>query len=279
MNQPQSLDELPEGSFAALIGALLAALAGAVLALLVAPMYVPALAQSLQGESPKAYWYFSRSTAFVAFGLLWLSVVFGLLMTGKLSTSWPGHVVAFELHQYTSVLGLAFALFHALVLLGDRYINYTLEQLLVPMGSVNYRVVEVALGQVAFYLFALVTFSFYIRRVITQRVWRLIHYLSFAVFVMVLAHGITAGSDSGDAAIQALYWFAGGSVLFLTIYRVLSRFVQQPGRAVGFAVRASATGRARASEASGPSVPSTVGAGSRPDRWSSPSGETTGSAV
>lgn len=211
-----------------MLGVLLAAAAGALIALLVAPAYIPALAQSLQGESPKAYWFFSRSSGFVAFVLLWLSVLFGLLMTGRLSPAWPGHMLAFELHQYTSLLGLAFAFFHALILLGDRYIGYTLAQVLMPLGSVNYRPWSVALGQIGFYLAFLVTVTFYVRRLVTPRIWRLIHYLSFVVFLMVLTHGITSGTDSGEHWAQALYWLSGGSVLFLTIYRVLSRRVQMP---------------------------------------------------
>lgn len=226
MTQPT--DDLPEGSLFAMLGVLLAAVAGALVALLVAPIYIPALAHSLQGESPKAYWFFSRSSSFVAFVLLWLSVIFGLLMTGKLSTTWPGHLIAFELHQYTSLLGLAFALFHALILLGDRYIGYTLAQLLTPFGSVNYRPLSVALGQIGFYLAFVVTATFYVRRLITQRVWRIIHYLSFVVFLMVLVHGVTSGTDSGTTWARALYWVSGGSVLFLTIYRILSARVQTP---------------------------------------------------
>ncbi|GIV83109.1 MAG: hypothetical protein KatS3mg052_0116 [Candidatus Roseilinea sp.] len=205
---------------------LIAASAGAGLAIVLLPQYLPALAQSASGESPKAYWFLSRASGFVAFGLLWLSTVFGLLMTGKLARTWPGHLIAFELHQFVSLLGLAFALFHALILLGDRYIGYTLEQVLRPFGSQGYRPLEVGLGQVGFYLMVVVTFTFYVRRLITQRVWRLLHYLSFVVFAMILWHGLSSGTDSSEGWAQAVYWGAGGSVWFLTIYRILSGRVQ-----------------------------------------------------
>jgi predicted ferric reductase len=207
---------------AALLAMLIAAAVGAALAVVLLPQFLPALAQSTAGESPKAYWFLSRASGFVAFGLLWLSTAFGLLMTGKLARNWPGHLVAFEAHQSISLLALAFALFHALILLGDRYVGYTLEQVLTPLGSQSYRPLEVGLGQVGFYLTALVTFTFYARRLISQRAWRIIHYLSFVVFVMTLWHGVSSGSDSGEGWAQVLYWSAGGSVLFLTVYRILS---------------------------------------------------------
>lgn len=211
---------------AALLALLLAAVVGAGLAVALLPQYLPALAQSTAGDAPMAFWFLSRASGFVAFGLLWLSTAFGLLMTSRLARAWPGHLVAFEAHQFVSLLALAFALFHALILLGDRYIGYTLQQVLTPFGSQTYRPLEVGLGQTGFYLAALVTFTFYIRQRISQRAWRLIHYLSFAVFLMTLWHGVSSGSDSGEVWARILYWSAGGSVLFLTIYRILSARVK-----------------------------------------------------
>ncbi|MCS7061945.1 MAG: hypothetical protein RMN25_12390 [Anaerolineae bacterium] len=216
-----SLNDLPAASLKTLLGIFIAGLVGAGAALAVLPHFVPALAQSTQGDAPKAFWLLSRVTGFVAFGLLWLSTAFGLLMTGKLARNWPGHLIAFEIHQFTSLIALSFALFHALILLGDRYIGYTLEQLLLPFGSQNYRPVEVGMGQIGFYVTMIVTFTFYARRLISQRVWRAIHYLSFAAFAMALWHGLSSGTDSGEAWAQGLYWLAGGSVLFLSIYRIL----------------------------------------------------------
>ncbi|MCU0492891.1 MAG: hypothetical protein MUD01_14970 [Chloroflexaceae bacterium] len=99
--------------------------------------------------------------------------------------------------------------------------NYSLAQLLIPFASSNYEPLWVGLGQVAFYLLALVGLSFYARPWIGRRGWRVLHFISFAVFVLVLLHGIASGSDSGTTWVQSAYWFCGGSVLFLTVYRVL----------------------------------------------------------
>ena len=119
-----------------------AALAGALLPLL------PTLAGSLAGATPHAYWYISRACAFVAFGLLWLSMLAGLGITGGLARRWPSLPGAFELHRFTALLGLGFAATHALVLLGDAYSNYSLGQLLTPFFAGDYRPVWVGFGQV-----------------------------------------------------------------------------------------------------------------------------------
>lgn len=191
----------------------------------VLPAWWPLLNQSLVGEQPKAFWYLARSSAFAAFGLLWLSMIFGLLITNKFARLWPGGPTAFDLHQYTSLLGIGFSLFHVLILLGDHYMNYTWVQLFTPFASSNYRQFSVGLGQIGLALAFLVSLTFYLRRTITHRVWRLLHFLSFALFVLVLAHGVWSGTDTADLWARTIYWVSGGSVLFLTVYRIVSNSV------------------------------------------------------
>jgi predicted ferric reductase len=187
-----------------------------------APMLLPGLVSSLSATSEHAYWYISRASAFVAFGLLWLSMLAGLGITSKLSSVWPGMPGSYELHRFTGLLGIGFGLIHALVLLGDRYINYNLAQLLVPFMGSNYKPEWVGFGQLAFYLLVVVAFSFYVRDRLGVHAWRLIHMLSFALFLMVLIHGLQSGTDSGSIWALALYWGSATSVLFCSIYRVVT---------------------------------------------------------
>jgi predicted ferric reductase len=205
----------------ALFGLLLAVVAGAVGAAIIIPALLPDLTQSLLGPEPKAYWYLSRSSAVISYVLLWASMIFGLLITTRTARMWPGGPVAFDLHQHTSLLALALALFHALILLGDSYIGYTLRTIAVPFAGVGYKPLDVGLGQVGFYAMALVGLSFYAKNALTQRGWRLIHFLSFSTFLLVLAHGIQAGTDSGTTFMTLLYWVSGGSVLLLSVFRAV----------------------------------------------------------
>ncbi|HMO59405.1 MAG TPA: hypothetical protein PKA05_13370 [Roseiflexaceae bacterium] len=204
-----------------LIALLLSAVAGALGAVVVLPLWLPGLTASLIGKTPHAYWFLARSSALVAYGLLWISMIFGLLMSNRLARAWPGGPTAFELHQHTSLLGLTFALFHGVILLGDRFIQASLWQILVPFAYTGFAPFWVGLGQIALYGLALVGLSFYIKDRIGRTMWRLIHFVSFAVFVLALVHGIASGSDSAMIWMRGFYWFSGGSVLFLTIYRIL----------------------------------------------------------
>jgi predicted ferric reductase len=216
------LDNMPSAMEpSTLLLLLLSVVFGAGAAVIVLPVWMPSLNASLFGEHAKAFWYLARSSGFVAYGLLWLSMMLGLLITNKMARLWPGGPVAFDLHQHASLLALAATLFHALILMGDSYINYTMVQLLVPFASEGYRPLWVGLGQVAFYLLAIVSLSYYVRKMIGRKVWRLLHFLTFSLFVLALVHGVTSGTDSDTFWAQALYWGSGGSVLLLTIYRVL----------------------------------------------------------
>jgi predicted ferric reductase len=204
--------------------------AGVLAAAIVFPSWVPGLSETLLGPEPKAYWYLSRASGLVAFALVWLSMVWGLLITSRVARRWPGAFAAGDLHQHVSLLGLGFGLFHGLILLGDRYANYSLTQILIPFTTAAYRPLWVGIGQVGFYLLGIVALSFYLRPWLGNRSWRALHILSFGVYLMALVHGVTSGTDASVPWIQTLYWISAGSVLFLTAYRVLvARFAPAQG--------------------------------------------------
>lgn len=202
--------------------------AGALLASLALPVWIPGLANSFAGDTPKAYWYLSRGSALVAYWLLWLSMAFGVIITNKMARVWPGGPTAFDIHEYVSLLGLGFAMFHMFILMGDHYIHYSLFQVLAPFASSVYRPVWVGLGQVSMYTCVVVNASFYIRKRIGNRSWRLVHYASFACYVLALIHGINSGTDTAALWASSLYWVSSIGLLFLVIYRVIVAKFPQP---------------------------------------------------
>jgi predicted ferric reductase len=192
------------------------------------PGLLPGLWQSISGTQPKFFWYFSRATAIISYLVLWLSLVFGLLLSGKTAKFFPGAFTANEVHQFLSTFGLATGLFHGLLLMGDQYIHYSFAQVLLPFSSLNYRPVWVGVGQAAFYLWLLLVASFYVRKWIGYKTWRTVHFLGYLAFAGVMVHGITAGTDAGSAWMQSIYWFSGASILFLTFYRVFAVISPKP---------------------------------------------------
>lgn len=214
-------DSAPVAGIPLLILGFLAIFVGVLVATWILPIWLPGLTHSIRGEEPKVFWYLSRGSAMVSFVLLWASMALGLVITNRLARLWPGGPAAFDLHQYVSLLGLGFALFHATILIGDQFIQFNLLRVMIPFASQDYKPVWVGLGQVGFYTWALLVGSFYVRKQLGARLWRWIHFASFAAFALVMAHSVVSGSDSRAPWALVLYWTAGGSLLFLLYYRIL----------------------------------------------------------
>jgi hypothetical protein len=132
---------------------------------------------------------------------------------------WPGAPTAFSVHQYTSILGLAFAAYHGLVLMGDHYTDFSLPRLATPF-SIDYKTFWIGLGQISFYLWVLVVLSFYVRQYIGQKTWRVIHYVNFATYTMGFAHALMTGTDSLAGWARGYFWASGASIVMLLAYRV-----------------------------------------------------------
>lgn len=177
------------------------------------------------------YWYMARSAGVVAYVLLWGSVVWGLMVTNKVLDGVVKPLVTYELHQFLSVAALAFGAFHGFILLGDSWIKFGLTDLLIPFAS-TLKPVWMGFGVLSFYLTAILVISFYVKKRIGHRAWRLLHYASFAAWAMVTFHALMTGSDTASPLMLILYLTATASVGFLTIYRILTAKVKnQPAPA------------------------------------------------
>jgi sulfoxide reductase heme-binding subunit YedZ len=146
-------------------------------------------------------WYFARSAGIVAYVLVSSSVLLGLLMAGRTRFVWPRFAVE-EVHRFLATLAGVFVVLHGGSLLLDSVVPIGLGQLLVPFTS-SYRPLAVGLGVCAAELMAAVGISNALRPRIPHRVWRRLHYLTFAVWILSSLHGILAGTDAGDP------WFVG----------------------------------------------------------------------
>ena len=203
-----------------LVSLILGVAVGVVFAWFILPTYLPGMVQSAVGNAPKAYWYLSRSAGVIALVLVWLSVVWGLLLTTTLGKMLGQVASIVDIHRHLSWLTVIFVLVHIFVLLGDKYITYTVLTLFIPYADTAYRPFAVALGQIGYYAVVLVTVSFWVRRWTGQKLWRALHYLSFVAYGLVVAHAYLAGTDS-----PTLYWGYVASVivvLFLTMLRIIT---------------------------------------------------------
>jgi methionine sulfoxide reductase heme-binding subunit len=164
-------------------------------------------------------WYVARAGGMLAYLLLSSSVVAGLLLSGRARLErWPRFALE-DVHRFLGLLAGLFIVIHGAALLLDRVVPISLWQVLVP-GTDSYRPLPVAFGIVGAELLASLALTNRYRKRLPYRVWRRAHYLNFAVWVLALVHGLTAGTDATTPWALLVYAGSAWTVLTLLVYRL-----------------------------------------------------------
>ena len=205
-----------------LIGLVLLALFAAVAARL---GLVVAATPTIAGPAP---WTTARAFGVTALLAVTADVVFGLLVSTGVADPLIPRARAVDVHRWLSSVALTLTAGHVLALMTDRFVRFDALDVVVPFVS-SYRPAAVALGVFAAYGAVVVHVSFALRRRIGTKSWRRLHFVSFAVFVTAIAHGLAAGSDSDLRGLQAFYAWSAITVGVLVLYRVLrARRAREP---------------------------------------------------
>jgi len=171
----------------------------------------------------------TRVIAFLSYFAIAGSVIYGLLLSTKILDAIAHRPVTFALHQDLAAIGLGLAGIHVALLGLDATQPLGLAEMLIPFAS-SYRPLWVGVGQLALYLVAIVTASFYIRRRIGQRAWRVLHYVTFLAFAFTTAHGIMSGTDTAAPWAWWTYVMTTMVVVFLTVYRIVDAVMTRRDR-------------------------------------------------
>jgi predicted ferric reductase len=173
---------------------------------------------SQSADSSILPWQISRAAGITSYLLMFLIVILGTGMTTAFIYKYLSPVKAWLVHKYLSLaLGLAL-IFHIFSLLFDKFINFTLLDLLLPFFS-DFKPWFLSLGIFAFYVLLLIIFTSLWSRIKYQRIWRGIHYLTYLFFLFSFIHGLFIGTDSSTLAMQIIYGVSGLIFLSLLLYR------------------------------------------------------------
>lgn len=171
----------------------------------------------------QALWYLSRGTGIVALLLLTGAVVLGMLNSGRLAGEhWPRFAVA-AIHRNVSLLSLVFLVIHIASAIIDPYAGIHWLDAIMPFVS-TYRSFWLGLGTLAGDLMIAVLITSLLRPRIGYRVWRVVHWLSYAMWPIALIHGIGTGITDDHvlwvlltnigcalAVLAALWWRLGAT--------------------------------------------------------------------
>lgn len=174
------------------------------------------------GEKDKRAWYFGRATGIVAFILFTLVVIYGLLMKSQMLIRLLPMPTLNAVHEYLSLSALSIAFLHMLSFFFDRYLHISLVEAVVPFylerpfsSALGLDIgVAVGLGILALYLALILVFTSLYRHKLPLKLWRGLHYLSFLFYLLIILHGLSAGTDSTNYLVRGMYL---GSFLIVVI--------------------------------------------------------------
>lgn len=149
----------------------------------------------------RLWWYTARADGLVAWSLLAASVLWGLALSTRLGAGKPRPAWLLDLHRFLGGAGLVFTGLHVVSILLDSYVHFGLVEVLVPLTG-DWHPVAVAWGVAALYLLVAVELTSLLRSHLSQRAWRLSHYLSFPLFALATTHALSAGTDRATPLVR-----------------------------------------------------------------------------
>ncbi len=181
------------------------------------------------------WWYFARAGGLVAWGLLAATVFWGLIHAGRLTRKRPTPAWNLDLHRFLGALAVIFIAIHIGALMADRYVNFGVEQVLVPFAT-HWRPGAIAWGITAMYLVLAVELTSLAMRWLPRKLWRKVHMLSFVLFTVSTVHAIQSGTDTAKPWVRGI-----GIVLLITAtVALVLRVVEGRRKAAARAGRQSA---------------------------------------
>lgn len=172
-------------------------------------------------------WYLNRGTGIALLVVFSLTVVLGVLATGRsASPLWPRFVTQ-GLHRTLAALSVLLLLAHALTAVVDEYVDIRWWQAVVPFGA-TYEPVWLGLGALALDLTLVVAATSMARGRLTHRVWFAVHLTTYVAWAAGVVHGLGIGTDAAHRWMVALTLGCVIVVVIAAVARVVDVRRQRP---------------------------------------------------
>jgi methionine sulfoxide reductase heme-binding subunit len=157
----------------------------------------------------QALWALGRGTGITALAFMTVSVFLGIATrSGRPLLVLPRFAVA-DVHRFAALAGTLLVALHMALLFFDPYAQLRLVDFVVPfLGA--YRPLWLGLGTLALDLLAAVVLTSLLRHRIGLRVFRTVHWATYALWPVAMAHALGNGTDTGH---RWFLLFAGSCAL------------------------------------------------------------------
>lgn len=183
------------------------------------------------GNQEQWPWYFARATGILAFILLTIVSVYGLVISSRAFQKVISGAISYELHRTFSWMALGAVLLHVGSFFFDDFLKISFVEAFVPgalersyASALGYDMgLAVAMGIAGLYFMLILILTSEFRSKLSPKTWRMTHYVSFIAYLAFVAHGVMAGTDSRETWMQILYAASLSLVTTLVLVRILSR--------------------------------------------------------
>jgi sulfoxide reductase heme-binding subunit YedZ len=174
----------------------------------------------------QALWALGRGTGVVALVMFTLTLVLGIVTRSGRAGLGIGRFGIAELHRTAALTGTTLIAFHVASLFLDPYAQLHLVDLVFPfLGS--YRPVWLGLGTLAIDVLVVVTLVSLLRERLGPRVFRTVHYATYALWPMALLHALGNGTDSGTIWLRGLAAGCAAAVALAISWRLSAGYAER----------------------------------------------------
>lgn len=167
-------------------------------------------------NDPQVWWYLSRISALIAWTLMSVSLVWGVLLASRVFRGLDNPGWLKDVHKYLSTLTIVMASIHTTALMFDPYVHFTAADLLIPGratfdGASPTAELALAVGVIAMWALSIVYLTSLLMDKLPRRLWKSLHFAAYGIFFAVGIHAAFVGSDVGT------WWYAAITILVVTL--------------------------------------------------------------
>ena len=200
---------------------------------LVNPVQGPTVSKQLGTRANASWpWYITRAAGFVAAISLALLILSGTGFITGATFKFLEPLTAWATHKAIAYVFAISAVVHVVALLFDKFVPFTIVQVLVPFLS-NYKEVTiaghhlgslyVALGVISLYfvLAIMLTSILWIDK--KPHTWKAFHFLAYLTIIFVFFHALYLGTDLMHGIFRTLWIIVGIGLAIAIVYRTRRR--------------------------------------------------------
>jgi predicted ferric reductase len=175
------------------------------------------------GQLDQAMWALGRGSGVVALVMFTVAIVIGIAARSGRPLPGLGRFGTSDLHRTAALTGTGLVALHVTSLLADPYAQLKLVDFVLPFVA-TYRPLWLGLGTLAIDTLCVVVVVSLLRVRLGPRTFRVVHWATYALWPIALAHALGSGTDAATGWFRALALVCLAAVMTAVGWRLAPSF-------------------------------------------------------